>query len=458
MRSFSQFLAIAVSTLLLVSICSAQQISPTPPANSERQGSPTPPPGPVLGGDGIPYYIPLWRTNNYLLSSVIFQNGSNIGIGTTTPAATLDVNGGINTAQNYQIGGASVLNIGRLSDNNLFLGVGAGASNVAGDGQSNTFSGYQAGYNNTLGATNTFSGSFAGSSNTYGNANTFFGYSAGPYNTSGSYNTFSGYGVGTSNTTGYENAFYGAAAGISNSTGSNNTFVGTAAGAGEPNHSGSYNTFLGAGAGGSGSNGNYNTMIGAGAAPINTETGSNNVYINTPGDTSGTESNTIRIGDPTVQTAAYIAGIYGSTSSSGIPVYINTNGLLGTQTSSLRFKEHISDMGDSTKALMKLRPVTYLYKAEYSKGERTLQYGLIAEEVAKVYPELVAYDTEGQPYSVRYQYIAIMLLNEVQKQYRRAETQAEIIKEQEQKIDDLEQRLSRLEKMVTNQVQTVAQK
>ena len=84
--------------------------------------------------------------------------------------------------------------------------------------------------------------------------------------------------------------------------------------------------------------------------------------------------------------------------------------------------------------------------------------GLIAEEVAKVYPELVAYDNEGQPYSVRYQYIATMLLNEVQKQYRRAETQAEIIKTQQLKIDDLEQRLTRLESMISNQVQTVAQK
>jgi hypothetical protein len=95
------------------------------------------------------------------------------------------------------------------------------------------------------------------------------------------------------------------------------------------------------------------------------------------------------------QTKTYISGIYGSTSSSGIPVYINSNGQLGTQTSSVRFKEQVRDMGDSTSALMKLRPVTFLYKPEYADGERTLQYGLIAEEVAKVYPELVAYDISG---------------------------------------------------------------
>jgi hypothetical protein len=112
-------------------------------------------------------------------------------------------------------------------------------------------------------------------------------------------------------------------------------------------------------------------------------------------------------------------------------------------------------MGDSTNGLMKLRPVTFFYKPEYDKGEHTLQYGLIAEEVAKVYPELVADDQDGQPYTVRYQYLATMLLNEVQKQYHRAEAEAKVITEQEQKIEDLEQRLSRLERLVP---QIVAQK
>ena len=90
---------------------------------------------------------------------------------------------------------------------------------------------------------------------------------------------------------------------------------------------------------------------------------------------------------------------------------------------------------------MKLRPVTFFYKPEYAKGERTLQYGLIAEEVAKVYPELVAYDNDGRPYTVRYQYITTMLLNEVQKQYHRAEAQAEVNKAQEQEIAGLKQQL-----------------
>ncbi len=437
---------------------------------------------------------------------------------------SVDGSGNINSASGtYEIGGSNVVNIGRSADYDLFLGVGAGVSNIAGSGTGNTFSGYKAGYNNTTGNVNTFSGAEAGLSNTTGYHNTFSGAlagyfnttgayntfsgaEAGYYNTTGAYNTFSGWGAGYYNTTGtantfsgYEagaynttalyNTFSGAYAGYYNTTGQQNTFSGfeagyrntsgtantfsgleagaynttgqantfSGAGAGFSNTMGGNNTFSGTGAGGSNTTGSSNTFFGSGAGTNNT-TGSDDVYIANLGPVSGNESNTIRIGDPQFHPFTYIAGIYGSTSAAGVPVYINSDGLLGTQTSSLRFKEQVRDMGDSTSALMKLRPVTFLYKSEYANGQRTLQYGLIAEEVAKVYPELVAYDNDGQPYTVRYQYIATMLLNEVQKQYRRAETQAEVIKAQEQKIADLEERLSRLEKVVSTQVQTVAQK
>ncbi len=204
-----------------------------------------------------------------------------------------------------------------------------------------------------------------------------------------------------------------------------------------------------------------NTFVGFDAGGNNT-TGNNNIYIGNLGcNYPCTESSTIRIGGDVIdfgfgpQTAAYIAGIFGSTSSSGIPVYINAYGQLGTQTSSLRFKEQIVDMGESTNALMKLRPVIFLYKPEYDKGPRTLQYGLIAEEVAQVYPELVAYDNDGQPYTVKYQYLAPMLLNEMQKQHAVVTAQQDIIKTQQdqihtqgQQIADLQQRLSRLESLI----------
>jgi hypothetical protein len=131
--------------------------------------------------------------------------------------------------------------------------------------------------------------------------------------------------------------------------------------------------------------------------------------------------------------------------------------------SSLRFKEQVRDMGDSTNGLMKLRPVTFFYKPEYALGGRTLQYGLIAEEVAQVYPELVEFDKDGKPYSIRYQLITTMLLNELQKQYHVAEAQAKQIKADQEEIMTLkqqeqmqnaalQQRLSQLEQLVRTEM------
>lgn len=133
-----------------------------------------------------------------------------------------------------------------------------------------------------------------------------------------------------------------------------------------------------------------------------------------------------------------------------MPVFINSNGQLGTQTSSRRYKEEIRDMGTATEALMKLRPVTFYYKHEYDNGPRTLQYGLIAEEVAKVFPELVAYNPDGSAYTVRYQFLSSMLLNEVQRQYRRSQQQEVLVQAQQQEINELKERLSRIEKILSS--------
>jgi hypothetical protein len=114
-------------------------------------------------------------------------------------------------------------------------------------------------------------------------------------------------------------------------------------------------------------------------------------------------------------------------------------------------------MGGATDALMKLRPVTFYYKHEYDGGPRTLQYGLIAEEVARVFHELVAYNPDGSPYTVRYQFLSSMLLNEVQKQYHRSREEAEILRVQQEKIDrqqqeisELRERLSQIEKILSS--------
>jgi len=111
---------------------------------------------------------------------------------------------------------------------------------------------------------------------------------------------------------------------------------------------------------------------------------------------------------------------------------------LTTTTSSLRFKEQVADMGDSSDKLLQLRPVTFLYKPEYDDGSHALQYGLIAEEVAKLYPEMVAYDKDGQPSGIKYQSLVPMLLNELQKQ-------AEQNRQQTEQIHSLEDRVTALE-------------
>lgn len=279
--------------------------------------------------------------------------------------------------------------------------------------------------------TNTATGNQACSHLTSGTDNTCDGYEAGFHTTIGSDNTFVGGENGVLNTTGYNNTFLGYQAGFLSTTGYGNIFLGAFAG-------------------------------------YNTTTGNSNIFIGNIGPIG--ESHTIRIGTQGSgdgeQSWTNIAGIWDVSSPAGVPVYINSAGRLGTNTSSLRYKERIQDMGDSTNALMKLRPVTFYYKPDYAEGERTMQYGLIAEEVAKVYPDLVVYDDQGRPDTVRYQYITTMLLNEVQKQYHRAEAQAKQIQADQQVIETLKQqvqlqnatlqeRLSRLEAQVRVQVAAV---
>ena len=435
----------------------------------------------MIGGDGTANYIPIWRTPNYLLSSVIYQaSGGNVGVGTTTPEVKLDVNGGVNAATTYQIGGTTALGtpggpantavgISALINNagNANTAVGNSALQANTSGSTNTADGYFALISNTTGAGNTAVGSFALLHHTTGNNNTALGTTAFQSNIDGSNNIGVGPNALYSNSSGSYNVGVGASALESNTKGSNNVAIGQDAlvnvinddfnvgigpGALELLTTGTNNVAVGNTALQQLGSGSSNIALGAGAGSYVTS-GSNNIDLGNIGTSS--DSNTIRVGTSDTQTQTFVAGISGSTSPSGVPVYVNSNGQLGTSPSSLRFKEQVRDMGDSSSSLMKLRPVTFLYKSEYAKGERTLQYGLIAEEVANVYPELVAYDNDGQPYSVRYQYITTMLLNEVQKQYHRAEAEAKVITAQEQKIDGLEQRLSRLESLIP---QTVAQK
>jgi hypothetical protein len=170
-----------------------------------------------------------------------------------------------------------------------------------------------------------------------------------------------------------------------------------------------------------------------------TYTVAGNIDIGT-GATSG-DNGIIRIGTPGTQTNAFITGIYGVTAASGVAVYVTSSNQLGVLTSSRKFKEDIQSMDAASDALLALRPVTYRYKPEIDPAG-VPQFGLVAEEVEKVNPDLVAHDAQGRPYTVRYEAVNAMLLNEFLKEHRRVEAQSA-------KIDELTQRLERLEKLMS---------
>jgi hypothetical protein len=159
--------------------------------------------------------------------------------------------------------------------------------------------------------------------------------------------------------------------------------------------------------------GSGNTALGFGAGSAWT-VGSNNIAIGNAGVAG--ESNTIRIG--TSQTRTFIAGIRGIRVTKTQAVLVDANGQIGTSRSSIRYKEDVHTMGDASNPLMNLRPVTFRYKEAESDGSKPIQYGLIAEEVEKVMPDLVIYNAQGTPESVAYETLPSLLLNEYQKQGR----------------------------------------
>ena len=325
---------------------------------------------------------------------------------------------------------------------NLNLGTGAGNPGVS-TGDRDTALGEQALASNTTGSDNTAVGAEALYSNTSGATNTGVGSFALWSNTTGLVNTAVGSGTLNGNTTGSANSGFGVGALNSNTTGGSNTAVGFQAlfGVTTANN----NTAVGANALGNAS-GAGNTALGR-LAGYNITSGTNNIDIgNNP---PGNESNTIRIGS--TQTRAFLAGVNGVTVSSGTAVYIDSNGQLGTVTSSLRFKEDVETMGDASDALMKLRPVTFRYKAPYDDGTHLLQYGLIAEEVAKVYPDLVQYDQNGKPFTVRYHEINTMLLNELQKQHGEVGRLESQVADQKAQLATQEARIKRLEALLARQ-------
>jgi Chaperone of endosialidase len=269
---------------------------------------------------------------------------------------------------------------------------------------------------------NTAEGQNALFSLTTGSANTAVGWFSLWGNTAGSFNTATGVGALLFNTAD-ENTAFGAAALLSNRTGEANTAVGAAALAN--NTKGTANTATGLGVLHANTEGMGNTAIGASALAQNT-TGDNNTAIGAlAGTNQSTGSSNVYIGVGVLgvageSNACYIGSIFGQTSASGLPVLINSDNKLGTATSSNRFKEEIKPMDRASEALLTLKPVTFRYKKEIDPAG-TSQFGLVAEDVENVNPDLVVHDKEGKPYSVRYDQINAMLLNEFLKEHRKVE-------------------------------------
>jgi trimeric autotransporter adhesin len=388
--------------------------------------------------------------------------------------------GGFNTAIGF-------LSLRSIATGQLNTGIGAGTL-LANTADENTATGAGALLSNTTGSPNTANGAFALLSNTTGNNNNAFGAQALESNTTGPFNNAFGNAALASNTTGDRNTAMGEGALLANTTGAHNIAIGVSAlrnnGTGNNNIAigqdscsqssggqfntavGSYtlvantadgNTAVGGAALVNNSSGASNTATGSGALETNTAgsdntaNGLNALFANTGNDNTAvgfgagaaatTGSNNVYIGADMVgvageSNACYIKSIFGQAVATGLPVLIDSNNKLGTNPSSKRFKENIKPMGKASEALLALKPVTFRYKKEIDLTGRS-QFGLVAEDVEKVNPDLIARDKEGKLYTVRYDQVNAMLLNEFLKDHKRVEEQQNNIAKHEATITEL---------------------
>jgi hypothetical protein len=324
---------------------------------------------------------------------------------------------------------------------NTGLGAGTLLSNVADE---NTATGAGALLSNATGKLNTANGAFALLSNTEGSSNTASGDRVLFSNTVGSNNAANGATALLSNTVGSDNTADGASALVNNVTGNSNTANG--ANALGNNVGGNFNTANGAQALLNNTTGNNNIALGFSAGD-NLTTGDNNIDIGAEGVAD--ESNTIRVGAN--QRQIFIAGIRGATTANAnaIPVLVDSAGQLGTLSSSRRFKKEIRPMDKTSEAIFALRPVAFYYKNDRTG---TPQFGLIAEDVVEVNRDLVVRDDQGEIYTVRYEAVNAMLLNEFLKEHKKIEAQHSKIEKQETSIAELKSNLAEQHK----QIQTLA--
>jgi len=298
---------------------------------------------------------------------------------------------------------------GCLPNSNTAFGENALINNT---GSFNTAIGFQALTTNLSGSYNTATGAYALSANTLGYDNIAIGPYALSSNTTGSDNIAQGENALLNNVSGAANIAIGINALDENETGYSNTAVGFAA------------LFY--------TKGNNNIAIGDLAG--SDSTGSDNIFIGNVGKQG--DSQHIRIGTSRTQLKTFIAGIWRATVPTGVGVVVDSNGQLGTVVSSQRFKDSIKPMDKASEVILALKPVTFRYKKELDP-ERIPQFGLVAEDVEKVNPDLVARDEQGKPYTVRYDAVNAMLLNEFLKQHHQLQDLKAIVAEQQKQIKAL---------------------
>ena len=336
-------------------------------------------------------------------------------------------------------------------------------------GPDNTAIGFDALFSNTTGDSNTATGSQALMSDTTGNRNTADGFAALLSDTTGERNTATGRAALVNNTTGNNNTADGHDALFSNTIAIRNTATGSFALF--SNTTGPDNTAIGYFALFSNTTGNSNTADGYDAlvnnttgvgnialgnfAGANLTTGNNNIDIGNQGVAD--EANTIRIGTQGTQTQTFIAGLTGA-AVMGVAVKVNGAGQIGTAPSSQRFKTEIKPMDKVSEAILALKPVTFYYKKEIDP-QGSPQFGLVAEDVEKVNPDLVVRDGKGEVYTVRYDAVDAMLLNEFLKQHRTVQELKSTVAKQEatiaQQQKGMEAVIARLEKQAS-QLQKVS--
>jgi len=363
------------------------------------------------------------------LSGAAITSGANntvIGEGSTTALTTGSANIIVGQATGTALTGAESNNV-LIGDTGL-VGVssllsvtipGSGAPILHNFGTNNISLGQGAGNRTMTGSGNTFVGAGAGHANTTANANTFIGQGCGALVTSGGSNTGVGDGTFAALTTGTQNVALGDQCLESLTTGGNNIIVSNGGARymtiGTDNTGLGYGVFTNSGSLTGPVSGVGNIAIGSNAGNALTAAESYNIYIQN-GGVSG-ESNVLRISAGTGTgvnqlNKTFIGGIRGITTvnNDAVAVLIDSAGQLGTVSSSARYKENINDVGPRSEDITKLRPVVFNYK-NHSPEETT--YGLIAEEVAEIFPELVVKDKEGNPETIKYHELPILLLNEL---------------------------------------------